>query len=163
MKEIKRPEPTVDSRQTGHLSKQLVRPQQKTENNVIEARCLSEGQQERGWRCSSTSAESYQPPCSLVAPSSEGRRTLYTLQHCLHAPGPHMRNTGMGRWSSAWTARSRAITHTHMSRPLSRDPMVVEGLVVHAPIPCSSRWRHRWWEDPRGIPLPRPMCLLPNP
>ena len=29
-KEIKKPEPTVDSRQTGHLSKQLVRPQQKT-------------------------------------------------------------------------------------------------------------------------------------
>ena len=30
VKEIKKPEPTVDSRQTGHLSKQLVRPQQKT-------------------------------------------------------------------------------------------------------------------------------------
>ena len=30
VKEIKKPEPNVDSRQTGHLSKQLVRPQQKT-------------------------------------------------------------------------------------------------------------------------------------
>ena len=66
VKEIKKPEPTVDSRQTA-------------ENRVIEARRLSEGQQERGWQCSSTSVESYQPPCSLVAPSSEERRTLYTL------------------------------------------------------------------------------------
>ena len=85
-----------------------------TENNVIEARRLSEGQQGRGWHCSSTFAESYQPPCSLAAPGSEERRTLYTLQHCLHAPGLHMQHTGMGRWSClASTVRSRAITHTH--------------------------------------------------
>ena len=37
VKEIKKPKPTVDSRQTGHLSKQFVRPQQKTVSLMLGA------------------------------------------------------------------------------------------------------------------------------
>ena len=47
-------------------------------------------------------AESYQYPLTIV-PSTEERRTLYTLQHYLHAPG---QLAGVGHIQQALEGRS---------------------------------------------------------
>ena len=160
VKEIKKPEPTVDSRQTGHLSKQLVRPQQKTVSLRLGA-FLRDSKNGDGSVLPPLRSH-ISPPVVLLhlALRRGGRCIPCTIAYMLLVRTCNIQGWGGGVWHRP---RVAARSHTHMSRLLSPGPMVVDGLVVHAPIPCSSRWRHRWREDPCGIPLSRPMCPLPNP
>ena len=48
---------------------------------------------------------------------------------------------------SPWTTRIRILTH--ISRLLSREPVLAQRLVITAPIPCGSRWCHGRRDDPR--------------
>ena len=89
MKETKNPEPTEDSRPAGHWSRQLVRPQQR---KLLSLR-LGAYLDHDGGGAVSTRAESCQYPRGQAVPSTEERRTLYTLQHYLQAPGPGEGNT----------------------------------------------------------------------
>ena len=55
--------------------------------------------------------------------------------------------------------RVTARSHTHMSRRCHRDPMIVQGWVVEAPVACYPCWCHRRGQNPGSVSFPRPVCF----
>ena len=92
--------------------------------------------------------------------SSEEGRTLCTLLHHLHAPGWTVKGGRKGSetyirgWCRGHGPRVAARSHTHMSRLFHRDPMIVEGGVVMALVPCNAHLSQVFREHPRGVCCP---------
>ena len=108
-------------------------------------------------------------PVVITFRSEEGR-TLCTLQHHLHAPGlTDLGGEGgiQGRQGRSCRQghgpRVTARSHTHMSRLFHRDPMIVKGGVVVAPVSCDTHLCQVFREHPCRVCPSRPLAMAFHP